>query len=113
MKRHILVLLASLLVAVAAPAEPARPLELDRIVAVVNSEAITLFELRSRLTLVERQLRGQNVQLPPRDVMEKQLLERMIVDRAQMQFARDAGMDVPDDELAGHPHQCEVDTGAR
>jgi peptidyl-prolyl cis-trans isomerase SurA len=99
MKRHILVLLASLLVAVAAPAEPARPLELDRIVAVVNSEAITLFELRSRLTLVERQLRGQNVQLPPRDVMEKQLLERMIVDRAQMQFARDAGMEVPDEEL--------------
>ncbi|MBK6676365.1 MAG: peptidylprolyl isomerase [Rhodocyclaceae bacterium] len=98
MTRHLLVLLASLLVAAAAPAAP-RSVELDRIVAVVNSEAITLFELRSRLTMVERQLRGQNVQLPPRDVMEKQLLERLIVDRAQMQFARDAGMDVPDDEL--------------
>lgn len=98
MTRHLLVLLAPLLVAAAAPAAP-RSVELDRIVAVVNSEAITLFELRSRLTMVERQLRGQNVQLPPRDVMEKQLLERLIVDRAQMQFARDAGMDVPDDEL--------------
>lgn len=99
MKRHLPVLLASLLVAIVARAAPAPTVELDRIVAVVNSEAITLFELRSRLTTVERQLRSQNVQLPPRDVMEKQLLERMIVDRAQMQFARDAGMDVPDDEL--------------
>ncbi len=102
MKRHLLLLLASLFVTAATPAAlaaPARPVELDRIIAVVNSEAITLFELRSRLIMVERQLRGQNVQLPPRDVMEKQLLERMIVDRAQIQFARDAGMDVSDDEL--------------
>jgi peptidyl-prolyl cis-trans isomerase SurA len=99
MKRQFLVLFAFLFASVTTLAAPARPVELDRIVAVVNSEAITLFELRSRLVMVERQLRSQNVQLPPRDVMEKQLLERMIVDRTQMQFATEAGMDVPDEEL--------------
>lgn len=75
------------------------PVEVDRIIAVVNDEAITAFELRSRLATVERQLRDQNVQLPPRDVLEKQLLERMIADRVQLQFARETGLRVSDVEL--------------
>ncbi|MDO8347719.1 MAG: peptidylprolyl isomerase [Rugosibacter sp.] len=77
----------------------ANPIEVDRIVAVVNDEAITAFELRSRLATVERQLKGQNVQLPPRDVLERQLLERMISDRVQTQFARETGLRVSDIEL--------------
>lgn len=92
------VLLAVPVIAMA-QASRARPVEADRIVAVVNSEAITLYELRSRLAMVERQLRGQNVPLPPREVIEKQLLERMIVDRAQMQFARESGLQLSDTEL--------------
>jgi len=76
-----------------------QPLEIDRIIAVVNDEAITQFELRARLATVERQLRGQNVQLPPREVLEKQLLERMITDRVQLQFARETGLRVSDIEL--------------
>jgi peptidyl-prolyl cis-trans isomerase SurA len=77
----------------------AQPIEVDRIIAVVNNEAITAFELRSRLATVERQLRGQNVQLPPSDVLERQLLERMITDRVQLQFARETGLRISDIEL--------------
>ncbi|MCM2307529.1 MAG: peptidylprolyl isomerase [Sulfuritalea sp.] len=77
----------------------AQPLEIDRIIAVVNEEAITAFELRARLATVERQLRAQNVQLPPREVLEKQLLERMITDRVQLQFARETGLRIADIEL--------------
>lgn len=102
MIRHLLPVLALMLASVtfaAAPAGRDSPIEGDRIVAVVNSEAITLYELRSRLAMVERQLRGQNVQLPPRETLEKQVLERMIVDRAQMQFAKEVGLQVPDSEL--------------
>jgi peptidyl-prolyl cis-trans isomerase SurA len=91
-----LLLLSSL---VAAPSASARPVDADRIVAIVNSEAITLFELRSRVAMVERQLRSQQVELPPRAVLEKQLLERMIVDRVQMQFAKESGLQVSDIEL--------------
>lgn len=75
------------------------PLEVDRIVAVVNDEAITLYELRSRLGMVERQLRGRGTPTPPRDVLERQLLERMIVDRIQLQFAKETGMQVSDGDL--------------
>jgi peptidyl-prolyl cis-trans isomerase SurA len=77
----------------------AQPVEVDRIIAVVNDEAITAFELRARLATVERQLRGQNVQLPPRDVLERQLLERMITDRVQLQFAKETGLRISDIEL--------------
>jgi len=77
----------------------ALPVEVDRIIAVVNDEAITAFELRARLATVERQLRGQNVQLPPRDVLERQLLERMITDRVQLQYAKETGLRISDIEL--------------
>jgi peptidyl-prolyl cis-trans isomerase SurA len=101
MKRYAFIFLMLLLPTTFAAAQPARtrPLDADRIVAIVNSEAITLYELHSRQAMVERQLRSQNVQLPPRDVLEKQLLERMIVERAQMQFAKETGLLVSDSEL--------------
>ncbi|WP_310451616.1 peptidylprolyl isomerase [Sulfuritalea sp.] len=87
------------LVSAHAQTRRAQPLEIDRIIAVVNEEAITAFELRARQATVERQLRGQNVQLPPREVLEKQLLERMITDRVQLQFARETGLRISDIEL--------------
>ena len=78
----------------AAAATPIAPRPVDRIVAVVNSEAITASELALRMRVAERQLRAQNIEAPPTDVLEKQVLERMIVDRAQLQAARDAGIRV-------------------
>lgn len=97
--RFLVCCLAILACSAHAQSRRALPVEVDRIIAVVNDEAITSFELRSRVATVERQLRGQNVQLPPRDVLEKQLLERMISDRVQLQFARDTGLRVSDVEL--------------
>jgi peptidyl-prolyl cis-trans isomerase SurA len=85
--------------AVADQAVPSQPVDVDRIVAVVNDEAITLFELRSREAMVERQLHRQNVPLPPAKVLERQVLERMILDRVQMQFAKEIGLHVSDGEL--------------
>ncbi|MBL8489770.1 MAG: peptidylprolyl isomerase [Rhodocyclaceae bacterium] len=75
------------------------PQEVDRIVAVVNDEAITLFELRSRMQMVARQLRSQNTPLPSEDVMTRQMLERMIVDRVQLQTAKESGLRISDGEL--------------
>ena len=101
--RRLLPLILTLLLAVPglAPAQAARSqaADADRIVAVVNSDAITLLELRARLALVERQLRSQNVPLPPTEVLEKQLLERMILDQVQMQFAKETGLQISDGEL--------------
>jgi peptidyl-prolyl cis-trans isomerase SurA len=95
--------MAALALAVALPAwgqgRAARAVEADRIIAVVNDEVITLNELRLRLAAVERQLRQQGVQLPPRDILERQLLERMIVDRVQLQHAKETGLLVDDVQL--------------
>jgi peptidyl-prolyl cis-trans isomerase SurA len=68
----------------------------DRIVAVVNDEIITSNELLMRLRIAEGQLRRQNIALPARPVLIKQVLERMIVDRAQLQMARETGVRVDD-----------------
>jgi peptidyl-prolyl cis-trans isomerase SurA len=69
---------------------------LDRIVAVVNDEAVTLNELQLRVFITEQQLKRQNIPLPAADVLRRQVLERMIVDRAQLQLAKETGVRVDD-----------------
>ena len=78
----------------AAADQRVRPI--DAIVAVVNSEVITARELELRLQTVEGRLRNQGVAVPPRAQFQQQLLERMIVDRAQLQLAKESGLRVED-----------------
>jgi peptidyl-prolyl cis-trans isomerase SurA len=72
---------------------------LDRIVAVVNDEVVTRLDLNERVQLAMRQLKAQGTPPPPRDVLERQLLDRMITDRVQLLYARDTGLRVDDTEL--------------
>jgi peptidyl-prolyl cis-trans isomerase SurA len=67
---------------------------LDHIVAVVNDEVITRQELARRYDEVVRNLSRQNTPLPPREVLEKQLLERMVTELALQQHARNTGVRV-------------------
>lgn len=97
--RLCLALLALLLGAPALAAPEATPMSLDRIVAVVNDEVITALELEQRMKTVQQQLQKQGTPLPPRNVLEKQLLERLIADRVQLQFARESGVRVEDSQL--------------
>ncbi|MDB5925478.1 MAG: PpiC-type peptidyl-prolyl cis-trans isomerase [Betaproteobacteria bacterium] len=76
-----------------------QPVVLDRIVAVVNDEAITARELDERAQIALKQLAQQGTSPPPRPVVERQLLERMIADRVQVQFAKESGMRIEDAEL--------------
>jgi peptidyl-prolyl cis-trans isomerase SurA len=71
----------------------------DRIVAVVNSEVITSGEVAERVKSVTKQLRQQGTQLPPADVLQKQVLERMIMDRLQLQLAKETALRVDDLQL--------------
>ena len=71
-----------------------QPVLVDAIVAVVNTDVITMKELNDRIQIIEQRMRRQNMQVPPRDLLQKQLLERLIVNRAQMQLARDLGVRV-------------------
>lgn len=80
-------------------AQSRQPIALDRVVAVVNDEAITLFELQERHANAVRQLRQRGTPLPAREVLEKQLLDRLIIDRIQIQFAKETGLRVDESEL--------------
>jgi len=73
-----------------------QPVLVDAIVAVVNTDVITLRELDDRVRMVEQRLKRQNTQMPPREILQRQLLERLIVTRAQMQMARESGIRVDD-----------------
>lgn len=99
--RHLLLLCLCLgsLFAMSVRAAPEEPLEADHIVAVVGSEVITYYELRSRLDAALVQLQKQGTPLPSQDVLERQMLERVIMDRAQLQYAKETGLQIDDIQL--------------
>ena len=72
---------------------------IDSVVAVVNDDVITRQELNERLRVVIGQLQKQGTPLPAPDVLEKQMLERMITDMLQAQFAKETGIRVDDTQL--------------
>jgi peptidyl-prolyl cis-trans isomerase SurA len=80
----------------AAKPAPQRAVTLDRVIAVVNDEAITQYELDDARSLVVKQLKQQNVQQPSSDVLDKQVLERLITERALLQYAKENGIKVDD-----------------
>ena len=72
---------------------------LDRIIAVVNDQVITRRDLDERVSGVLSRMREQGTPLPPSDVLERQVLERMIQTRVQLQYASDTGLRVDDAAL--------------
>jgi peptidyl-prolyl cis-trans isomerase SurA len=72
---------------------------LNRIVAVVNDDVITSVDLDRETQMALETLRRQGTPLPQHDVLEKQLLERLITKRVLIQQARNTGLRVPDSEL--------------
>jgi len=78
---------------VSAPSRlPTEPVLVDRIVAIVNAEAITDRDLRQKVDAISRRLKTQGVALPPPQELQRQVLERMVNDAAQLQAARDLGI---------------------
>lgn len=79
--------------------KPVQPRPIDAIIAVVNDDVITRQELLDRLASVEKRLAAQGVQLPPRAILQRQLLERLILEHAQIQMAKEDGIIVDDTML--------------
>ncbi|WJW75907.1 peptidylprolyl isomerase [Thiohalobacter sp. IOR34] len=98
MNRHLLspLLLALLLLAGLAQAA-VQPL--NRIVAVVNDDVVLESELQHKLELVREQLRERATQLPPEDQLRKQVLERLILDKLQLQLAERSNIKIDDEAL--------------
>ena len=73
--------------------------EINRIVAVVNRDVITESELNRRIELIRRQLQQQKTPMPPESVLRRQILERLILERIELQMARNLGIRVDDEAL--------------
>lgn len=71
----------------------------DHIIAVVNDSVITRHELDEIVRTSMKQLHKQGVQPPPVAAIEKQLLERLILNRIQLQLAKETNLTITDTEL--------------
>ncbi len=85
--------------AAAAPAarsQGAEPQAADYIIAVVNSEPITRNELVNRIERLRKQMRSDGAPAVADDVLAREVLDRLIFEKVQLQLARDAGIRVDD-----------------
>jgi peptidyl-prolyl cis-trans isomerase SurA len=73
--------------------------QIDRIVAVVDEDVILKSELDRAIANIKQQYTGHEDQLPPPDVLQKQVLERLILVRLQLAHANDSGLKVSDAEV--------------
>ncbi|MBE2293823.1 MAG: peptidylprolyl isomerase [Phycisphaerales bacterium] len=72
---------------------------LDTIVAVVDDDVITRRELNTEMASIKSQLRQQKVPIPPDPVLERQVLERLILSKLQLRIAERNGISVDDATL--------------
>ena len=96
--------LASLLVVASAlppsaSAQAAAGQPLDRIAAIVDEDVILQSELDRAVANVRAQYAGKENQLPPPDVLQRQVLERLVLVKLQVARADGSGIHVGDDEL--------------
>lgn len=73
--------------------------QLDSIAAVVNDEVIMMSELKDHVKQVKQNLEQHGTPLPPEPVLEKQVLDRLIMEKLQIQQAKHTGIRVDDETL--------------
>jgi peptidyl-prolyl cis-trans isomerase SurA len=80
-------------------AQAAEVVKMDRIVAIVDQAVVTEQELESRIATVTAQFKKQGTELPAEAILRKQILERLITDTLQLQYAAQTGLKVDDNQL--------------
>jgi peptidyl-prolyl cis-trans isomerase SurA len=74
---------------------------LDRIAAIVNDGLVLKSELDSQMESVQKRLMEQKVELPSQNVLQQQVLDRLIVQEIQLQRAKHVGLAITDEQLNG------------
>lgn len=72
---------------------------LDRVVAIVDKDVVLESELNERKASIMERLRGQYQQLPPEDVLNKQILEQLIIERIELGMAERYDIKVDETEI--------------
>ena len=90
----LLILFVSNLAAAQSQVEP-----LDRVVAVVDNMIVAQSELDLRMKDVVNRVQQSGMQLPPRDILQKQILDQLISETLQLGLAERYGVQVSDAEV--------------
>lgn len=78
---------------------------IDRIVCVVNNDVITEYDLQMRVRQVALNLRSQNITLPAMGELRAQVLERLILEKAMEQRAKELGIRVDEQMVSASIEQ--------
>ena len=73
--------------------------EIDRIIAIVNDDVIVASELDRRIDQVRNQLIDAGSTAPPYPILQKQVLERLVIERLQIQVAAQTGIFITEEDL--------------
>lgn len=74
--------------------------ELDFIVAVVEDDVVLNSELQRETALITQRLNANKVSLPPDNILKRQVLERVIIDKLQRHLAKSSGINVTNEMLS-------------
>jgi peptidyl-prolyl cis-trans isomerase SurA len=72
---------------------------LDRIAAVVDTGVVLESEVDDQMKEITARLQAQNTALPPESVLRKQVLDRLILQRIQLEQAEHDGISISEDQL--------------
>ena len=78
---------------------PPPTIHVNRIVAVVNTNAITWLDLQTQVEKASKQMQAKKMALPPRPVLEQKILEQMVAEEVQLQYAKRTGLRIEDSEV--------------
>ena len=94
MKKLSIFLLLSIVLSVNAKIEL-----LDRIAIIVEDGVVMESQIISAFDDLEKGYKNQNIQMPPKDILMNQVMEKLIIDELQLQLADRAGIKISDSEL--------------
>ncbi|HET9693123.1 MAG TPA: peptidylprolyl isomerase [Steroidobacteraceae bacterium] len=72
---------------------------LDRVAAVVNDGIVLRSDVERQMQVISERIQQQGQQLPPRNVLRQQVLERLVLQELQMQRAERLGIKIPDEAV--------------
>jgi peptidyl-prolyl cis-trans isomerase SurA len=72
---------------------------LDGVAAIVNEGVVLKSQLNEQVSMITERAAAQSMQLPPAEILEEQLLERLIIAEIQLQRADRIGLNVGDEML--------------
>ena len=72
---------------------------LDRIAIIVEDGVVMESQIISAFDDLEKGYKNQDIQMPPKDILMNQVMEKLIIDELQLQLADRAGIKISDSEL--------------